>query len=559
MISIGRQSNIRELQSRQLMKPALTRKQGCADRLMRAPVPTLPSGTATLDRAAGHTPTLNSSRALQALAILSLLGVIAACGGSSHSSPEVAPPPTPEIAETRLSTDVFTNSGSQHATIVEPSAFAFGSTIVSAFQVGRIFGGGAADIGFATSTNSGTSWTHGLLPGTTIFQGGTFNAISDPAVAFDSAHGVWMISSLLIGTTGKIAVSRSPDGLHWGNPIIVSATPDADKNWIVCDNNAGSPFFGHCYVEWDDPRNNALIWMSASTDGGLTWKPALNTADNATGIGGVPQVQPDGTVVVPILGVAGSMLAFVSSDGGATWSTSTTIASTIDHQVAANLRTDALPTSAVDASGTVYVIWQDCRFRTACPSNDLVMSTSTDGVAWSAPARIPIDPISSNVDHFLPALGIEPTTAGNNAHLALTFYTYPVANCAASTCALNANFISSPDGGRSWTAPVLLAGPMTVSWLANTFAGFMVGDYMSTVFSGGRAFPIFISARANSGSRFDEAIFTTSAGLSVGSNSRAVLRSVNETAVPGAKPDHPARQHYDLDHEHRIRPPKKKR
>src|SRR5581483_3464119 len=172
----------------------------------------------------------------------------------------------------------------------------------------------AADIGFATSTNSGISWTHCLLPGTTIFQGGTFNAISDPAVAFDSAHGVWMISSLLIDTTGKIAVSRSPDGLHWGNPIIVSATPDADKNWIVCDNNAGSPFFGHCYVEWDDPRNNALIWMSASTDGGLTWKPALNTADNATGIGGVPQVQPDGTVVVPILGVAGSMLAFVSSD-----------------------------------------------------------------------------------------------------------------------------------------------------------------------------------------------------------------------------------------------------
>ena len=494
----------------------------------------------------------------QAVLILSALGLLVGCGSSDSSQPATLPP-IPEISETRLGTDTFTNPESQHATAVEPSAFAFGSTIVVAFQVGRIFGGGAADIGFATSTNSGATWTQGLLPGTTIFQGGTFNAISDPAVAFDSAHGVWMISSLLIDTTGKIAVSRSLDGVHWGRPIVVSATPDADKNWIVCDNTAASPFFGHCYVEWDDPGNNALIWMSTSSDGGLTWKPALNTADNATGIGGVPQVQPDGTVVVPIMGISGSMLAFVSSDGGATWSTSTTIASIIDHQVAANLRTDALPASAVDASGTVYVIWQDCRFRTACASNDLVMSTSTDGIAWSAPARIPIDPASSTVDHFLPGLGIDTTTAGNNTHLGLTFYSYPVANCTASTCALNASFISSADGGRSWTAPLLLAGPMTVSWLPNTFAGFMVGDYMSTVFSRGKAFPIFVSARANSGTTFDEAVFTTAAGVAVASSSRAVLRAVNETAFPGAKPDHPPRQYYDLDHEHRIRPPRKKR
>src|SRR5207248_5538568 len=108
----------------------------------------------------------------------------------------------------------FTNPESQHATEVEPGAFAFGSTIVTAFQVGRIFGGGAADIGFATSTNSGASWTKGLLPGTTVFQGGTFSAISDPAVAFDAAHNVWMISALLIAAQGKVAVSSSTDGIH---------------------------------------------------------------------------------------------------------------------------------------------------------------------------------------------------------------------------------------------------------------------------------------------------------------------------------------------------------
>lgn len=39
--------------------------------------------------------------------------------------------------------------------------------------------------------------------------------------------------------------------------------------------------------------------MSASTDGGLTWGPAANTGDNATGIGGQPVVQPNGTVILP--------------------------------------------------------------------------------------------------------------------------------------------------------------------------------------------------------------------------------------------------------------------
>jgi hypothetical protein len=489
--------------------------------------------------------------------IVWLLILISSCGSSHSSPPPVTPPPTPEIPEVRLSTDSFTNASSQHATEVEPGAFAFGSTIVTAFQVGRIFGGGASDIGFAISTNSGTTWSNGLLPGTTVFQGGTSSAISDPAVAFDAAHNVWIISSLLVGTTGKVVVSRSSDGLHWGNPIVVSSSPDADKNWIVCDNTPASPFFGHCYVEWDDPGNHALVWMSTSLDGGATWKPALNTADNAPGIGGVPLVQPDGTVVVPIEGIAGSMLAFVSSDGGASWAQSTTISSIVDHQVAGGLRTDPLPASAVDGTGKLFVVWEDCRFRAACASNDLVLSTSTDGIAWTAPARIPLDATTSTADHFLPGLGIDPATSGSSAHLGLTYYSYPTANCTASTCALNASFTSSNDGGHSWTAPVLLAGPMTVSWLPNTFAGLMVGDYMSTVFAGGKAFPIFVSARANSGTQFDEAVFTTASGFAAASTSQTVLRSVNETAIPGARPDHPPRGYYDLDHEHRIRPPKK--
>src|SRR5919201_241435 len=69
---------------------------------------------------------------------------------------------------TRVSTDPFTNPTSQHATEVEPDAFAHGATVVAAFQVGRFFNGGATDIGWARAGGGGVTWTPGFLTGMTV-------------------------------------------------------------------------------------------------------------------------------------------------------------------------------------------------------------------------------------------------------------------------------------------------------------------------------------------------------------------------------------------------------
>src|SRR2546430_17089442 len=53
-----------------------------------------------------------------------------------------------QVTLLQLSSDPYTNPTSQHKTEVEPDTFAAGSTIVSAFQVGRFFNGGASNIGF---------------------------------------------------------------------------------------------------------------------------------------------------------------------------------------------------------------------------------------------------------------------------------------------------------------------------------------------------------------------------------------------------------------------------
>src|SRR5258708_9542496 len=135
------------------------------------------------------------------------------------------------VTVTQVSHDIYTDAQAQHNTEVEPDTFVSGSTIVSAFQVGRVFGGGSSNIGWATSTDGGATWTHGYLPGITTNGGGSFGQATDASVAFDARDNVWMISSLGIsGSTVDVLISRSTDGgLTWGNPVIVATGSNHQK------------------------------------------------------------------------------------------------------------------------------------------------------------------------------------------------------------------------------------------------------------------------------------------------------------------------------------------
>ena len=214
------------------------------------------------------------------------------------------------------------------------------------------------------------------------------------------------------------------------------------------------------------------------------------------------------------------------------------------------LRSAGLVASAIDAGGKIYVAWPDCRYRVSCAENDIVYSTSTTGTKWSAVKRVPIDGTFSTVDHFIAGLGIAPGTKGASAHLAVAYYYYPSAKCTAATCELYAGFIQSSTAGRTWSAPVTLAGPMKMSELPNTFSGYMVADYVSVGFGGGKAFPIFAAANAKSGSLFNEAIYTTKSGQDASIPEEEFLSSAGDQPVPNAHSDHGPREF--LDQEHRI-------
>jgi hypothetical protein len=420
-----------------------------------------------------------------------------------------------ESATTQLavvSEDPFMNAKSYHHTEVEPDTFAFGSSIVSAFQAGKFPDLGASNLGWSVSTDAGTTWSDGFLPSTTISADppGPWRRVTDPSVAYDAKHDTWLIFGLESPFHHSVFVNRSTDGAHtFGAPVVVQSSEtkrhNFDKTWISCDNHPTSPFYGHCYTEWDDEAHHLRLHMSTSTDGGVTWTKADIRKDTWV-LNGHPLIQPDGTVVMPIDQCCPTRIdTFISTDGGLTFSGhgtdyagSLAIRDVRASKVRGKLRMSIEPpfiSADIDAAGQIYVMWPDCRFRHSgpdglCTQNDIVMSTTSDGRHWSPVSRIPIDARTSSVDHFLPAIAIDPATSGSSAHIAIVYYFYPEADCTAKTCELMVGFVSSTDGGSTWTSQPL-AGPFKNTWFPLTDSGYMVGDYVGISFVGGNAIPVF--------------------------------------------------------------------
>jgi hypothetical protein len=351
--------------------------------------------------------------------------------------------------------------------------------------------------------------------------------VSDPAVAYDPKAGLWLASGLTLNSPNGpfgVTVSSSADGITWKKPVTVAKTSAGvgfDKDWITCDTTPTSPHYGNCYVEWDITSSGDQVVMSTSANGGATWSAHKSPADTPLGLGGQPLVQPNGTVVVPFVTNGGAIRSFSSTNGGSSWNASVLVANTQTAPDPGGIRSSALPQAEEDGAGKVYVAWEDCRFRSGCSSNDIVYSDSAKGTSWSAVTRVPIDPVTSGADHFLPGFGVNPATSGATAHIGLYYYFYPDSNCTVSTCQLEVGYISSANAGRSWSAPVTVAGPMKLSQLAQA-GGAFVGDYIGSAFAGGKAYSSFaVGVAPAGGKKYDEGMYTAGGLAATGGKVRA--------------------------------------
>ena len=428
------------------------------------------------------------------------------------------------VTKTLISTDITTVVGAQHHTEVEPVTATWGNTIVSTFQEGRYASAasGAAAAGFATSTDAGATWTSGLLPGITTNSPtpNIYPRTVNMEVAYDAAHATWLITNHAEQWNGTawfyaaLLVSHSSDGLTWSLPVDAApgantATVRPDKGWIVCDNNAGSQHYGRCYIVYISQALNKRFQMVYSDDAGETWSAPIGTATKAVGYDPIPVVRPDGSVVV-IATQAGltKIVAFQSTDGGASWTDPIAIATLQLHTLAANLRTRSKPAPAVDAAGRVYVTWYDCRFRTACTNNDIVLSTSDDGITWTAPSRVNVDATTSTVEHFVAGIGVAPGTSGVSAQLNLVFYEMANAACTSATCLIYAVTTSSTDGGVTWAAVTKLhTTAMKPYMLASSTLGLMLADYHTVGYVNNVPWAAVVIAGAKVGTTYNENIY----------------------------------------------------
>lgn len=401
-------------------------------------------------------------------------------------------------------------TGIQNVTQVETDTFSWGTTVVSAFQAGRSSKGyGAAAIGYATSTDSGQTWSHGLLPGLTASSptpNASYPLVVNQSVAYDALHATWLVPSVTYVPSGTVfrekalLVSQSANGTTWQLPVTAVPT-DVDKAWGVCDNTPTSPHFGSCYVAYSQLDSSLAMAVVTSTDGGATWTAPVQVPDglggNAFGYNVYPLVQPDGTVVVVATdlnnGRNGSkLMSFASTDGGASWSVPSTVATVRLHSIT-GIRALNKPTADLDATGRISLVWADCRFQTQCSANDLVLASSSNGTTWTSPARLPLQALGSTDQQFDPGLAIAPGSSGVSAQLSVVYYsTVPCA----TTC-VDARYATSYDGGTTWSSAYTVnSSPMPITWLASSPRGRMVGDYNSVSFVGGSAVTVLPLATA---------------------------------------------------------------
>jgi hypothetical protein len=406
-----------------------------------------------------------------------------------------------ELVGRRLSRDPYDDADAQHETEAEPDSFTFGRTTVATFQVGRRFSGAATNIGYAVSTNDGATWRNGLLPGLTVASqpAGVHARASDPVVAYDARHATWLISTLALeNTVTRLAINRSPDGAVWSNALTALEESVAegiafDKNWLGCDNSASSPFYGRCYLVYTHSADRDMLAVSSSDDGGLTWSTPVDIGARPA-VGVFPAIRPTGELVVAYLWETGQFAIATSrsTDGGATWGAPVRIASVDGGCAVRGFRAFPLPSADVDAGGRVWVTWHDCESPGAS-QNAVFLTTSPDGVLWSAPAAV-----TRGRNAVLPAIGADPTSG----RIAITYMRSRPAGIDVE--------LTVSAGRSAWAAPRRLsAQTMPLEWMPNTTSGRMLGDYISVQYASGRPLVVWVLASEPVGSSFRQAVYAT--------------------------------------------------
>ncbi|MEW6737279.1 MAG: sialidase family protein [Acidobacteriota bacterium] len=270
--------------------------------------------------------------------------------------------------------------------------------------------------GYSVSTDGGITFSHKRIP--TLPNGLNFG---DPVLAF-GPNGELYYATLAVTSNNKsiIGVSKSTNnGITFTTPVDASTTAGntadfQDKEWLVVDTGASSPFKGNVYVSWSDFTrfNGNFINFSRSTNGGTSFEAPVTVSpkDRTQFVqGSMPAVAPNGDIYIAYFDLhinPAGISVVKSTDGGKTFSAPKTVASFFNIQfitAGTSIRTNSFPGITVDKNGTVHIVYAAIPPTFGADRSDILYVRSTDGGAsFSAPRKVNDD--NTNTTQFLPSI-----------------------------------------------------------------------------------------------------------------------------------------------------------
>lgn len=343
------------------------------------------------------------------------------------------------------------------------------------------------------SWDGGLSWgyTHLPLEGEDVSH-------SDPAVDWTADGVAWAttLGSDLYGLS-RLKVYKSINaGRTWRYDSVASGEQTAvDKPMLWVDHSDASPHKDTLYAVWSNYHTGSPIYVARRPADSAAWEPPIRIsgkycryqcigADITTNaVGEVFAIWPDIKVQ--------KLLLAKSSDGGASYTPATAIASTYayyDIGVPAFNKRRALiyATSGAYANAVrneVYLAWTDLSGEAGCtarqdePGADVTAfcktriwftRSSDGGLTWSD--KVKIQDLPDNNDQFNPKLAVDAT----NGRLSIV-YLDTVRNTARSKT--DVWYQSSMDGGMHWSKPLRVTDKMTDETTQAAHLN-QYGDYM---------------------------------------------------------------------------------
>jgi hypothetical protein len=377
----------------------------------------------------------------------------------------------------------------------EPGGFQTPAIAINPFNPRQLVAGFQSKTSASYSTDGGEHWT--LAEGTAPAD---YRATGDTSITYDR-QGHAILCFIAFDGAGPfkywghnpkrnaVLIRRSLDGgKSWEPrtiPVIEHAEapgiPFEDKPYIVADNQSKSPFVGNLYVGWSQDRmTEALIVMSRSTDGGLTWSRPVRLSDRAglprddngtvEGFDGV--VTPDGALHV-VWSDSNHVVYAVSRDGGKTFSRNRWIADTgPTHFAVLNAaESNGYPQIGMFPGGRLYVTWSDYRNGDV---DVFCVSSADGGRKWSSPVRVNSDPLHNGADQLWQWMAVDPISGAVN----VMFYDRRRDPANRSTDVVLAR---STDGARSFRNYLLSEHSFDPQ-------GGAIGEYTSLTAFGGRVY-----------------------------------------------------------------------